>query len=60
MDDEIICRDAASVCSPDHQHQFIFEDQNGAEINNGESITVIEGGTIAETVFATRLCGIPG
>ena len=34
------------------QHQFIFEDQNGAEINNGESITVIEGGTIAETVFA--------
>ena len=34
------------------QHQFIFEDQNGAEISKGERITVIEGGTIAETVFA--------
>ena len=34
------------------QHQFIFEDQNGAEISKGEHITVIDGGTIAETVFA--------
>ena len=34
------------------QHQFIFEDQNGAEISKGERITVIEGGTIAKTVFA--------
>lgn len=33
------------------QHQFIFEDQNGAEISKGESITVIEGGTIAKSVF---------
>ena len=34
------------------QHQFIFEDQNGAEISKGERITVIDGGTIAKTVFA--------
>ena len=34
------------------QHQFIFEDQNGAEISKGEHITIIDGGTIAETVFA--------
>lgn len=34
------------------QHQFIFEDQNGAQIASGERITVIDGGTIAEAVFA--------
>ena len=34
------------------QHQFIFEDQNGAQISSGERITVIDGGTIAEAVFA--------
>ena len=32
------------------QHQFIFEDQNGAQISSGERITVIDGGTIAEAV----------
>lgn len=34
------------------QHQFIFEDQNGAQIASGERITVIDGGTIAAAVFA--------
>ena len=34
------------------QHQFIFEDQNGAQISSGERITVIDGGTIAAAVFA--------
>ena len=34
------------------QHQFIFEDQNGAQISSGERITVIDGGTIAGAVFA--------